>query len=120
MIYAGDLPIKYAEPSPDARRLLLVEDEGKGDVQGKLYSVEAQKNWTDLVENYKWIGLAFTADNGMVFGNCSGAEGKANFRRIETLTELVDQAKVLVSKDCLSVPGDALSKSACWPDLNAK
>jgi hypothetical protein len=47
----------------------MVEDYGVGSIGGILYSVNAQKKWIDVVDNYKWIGLAFTSDEAIVFGD---------------------------------------------------
>ena len=105
---AGD-----AEPSANGKRLLMVEDYGVGSIGGILYSVNAQ--------NYKWIGLAFTSDEAIVFGDGVWPEKKSNHMRIRSLHEFVTDAKRLLSKSCVPPPGTRLRpKSPCWPDLSAE
>jgi hypothetical protein len=119
-IFTGDHPIKYAEPSRDGKRLLLVEDWGAGDTRGLLYSVTAQNKWMDIVSNYKLIGLAFTAEEGIVFGESAWREENSNFMTIKTLSQMLSDAKALVSRSCLSTSSEDYTNSICWPDLSTE
>jgi Novel STAND NTPase 1/TIR domain len=119
-IYTGDYPILYAEPSKDEKWLLMVEDYGGGDVGGILYSLSAQSKWMDIVDNYKWIGVAFTSDDGIVFGSSNWAEENSDFMTVNDLSTFVSEARKLVSSYCLPTSGDDYTKSACWPDLAAE
>lgn len=72
-----------------------------------------------LVDNYKWIGLAFTANEAIMFGASNWENENSNLMKIKTLGELTADAKILVSQAC-AVPGGDFTKSSCWPDLSAE
>lgn len=119
-IYAGDYPISYVEPNGNGKRLLMVESYGRGAVAGILYSVNAQRKWMTIVSNYKWIGLAFTSDEAIVFGDSNWEDKNSNYMRIKNLSEFTIEAKRLISKACVASPIDDYTKSPCWPDLAAE
>jgi hypothetical protein len=119
-IYSGDYPIRYAEPDSRGKRLLMIEDYGQGSVAGILYSVSAQKKWTTVVSNYKWIGLAFTTDDGIVFGESVWEEKNSNYMNVKKLGEFVGDAKRLASRGCGAKSSDDFTRSPCWPDLSAE
>lgn len=119
-IYAGDYPVKFAEPSRDGARLLLIESFSGGNVEGSLYSLSAHRRWSTIVSNYKWIGLAFASDGGIVFGDGVEAERNSNSMKIMTLSELVAEAKRLASRDCEAQSTEDYTKSRCWPNLGAE
>jgi hypothetical protein len=117
-IYTGDRPVIYAEPDRSGKRLLLIESLGNGYVQGLLYSLSAQKKWIDLVSNYKWIGVAFTASGDIRYGAGSDPQTNSQFMKMRTLSEFVDEARRLASNACGVALSRDYARSPCWPDLN--
>jgi len=114
-VYLGDSPIFYAEPDVDGSRILIAENYGQGMVGAYLYSVRARRKWLDLVDNYKWIGMAFATNGDIVYGASNWPEKNSTVYHFSRLQDLARVAQIVLADDCRVADGESLGKSLCWP-----
>jgi hypothetical protein len=111
-LYHGENPLIYAEPSPDGKLLLLLENIGEGNVHGILYSTTARKTWADLGRDYKWLGEAFTEKNNIAV---SKHWIWTDVYPILPLSSLVELARREISHECVPSEAGNYRTSPCWP-----
>ena len=112
LLHLADKPIEHAEPDPEGRRLLLVEDLGARNIRGFLYSLVARDEWLDLGSEYKWLGIGYLKSGEILVAH-SGIADKVI--RLPTLESLVQDAQDTLPNGCLPKLGNDFRSSPCWP-----
>jgi len=113
-LFRGESPIRYAEPDPDFKRLMIIDNPESETFHGFLYSIPAGQIWYDFGEAFRVMSVAFDDKSEIVVSKDQGNEWAGVFP-ILPLSSLVKLAKQELSVECVPSNEGEYSSSPCWP-----